>query len=103
MRVIFAAILSVVFSCPSFALSISSEVEGAFRFFKYNSDFELQRLAYKDFQNRHGGEKPSILQLDEMLADREWWYGDVNQKTAAWYGYASPQTPIKMLEAWRSR
>jgi hypothetical protein len=88
MRFIFAAVFSILFISPSSAISISTEVEGSFRFFKYNSDFELQRLAYRDFQDRHGGAKPSILQLDEMLVDYDWWHGHVSQKTAGWYGWS---------------
>jgi hypothetical protein len=103
MRLILAVMISIISIHSSFALAISSEVERGFRFFKYNSDFEFQRLAYKDFQSKHGGQKPSILQLDEMLADVHWWYTDVSQKTAAWYGHANPLRPIKILEAWRAK
>ena len=103
MRFIVAAILSAIWISPGFALSISAEVERGFRFFKYNSDFELQRLAYRDFQDKHGGQKPSILQLDEVLADFGWWYSDVSPKAAAWYGHSSPLRPIKLLEIWRQR
>jgi hypothetical protein len=101
MRFFLAVFLSLVGTFPSFALSISAEVERGFRYFKFNSDFEFQRLAYKDFQNKHGGQKPTILQLDEMLADLNWWYGVVHTKTAAWYGHTDALTPIKLLEAWR--
>jgi hypothetical protein len=68
MRLVLAAIVSVVLTAPSFALSISSEVERGFRFFKFNSDFELHRLAYKEFQNTHGGDKPSVVQIDDFCS-----------------------------------
>ncbi|MBV9560646.1 MAG: hypothetical protein JOY90_09315 [Bradyrhizobium sp.] len=83
------------------ALSISTEVERGFRFFKYNSDFELQRLAYKDFQNSHGGEKPTIAQLDELLANVHWWFNPVHARTAAWYGHSNAVRPIQLLADWR--
>ena len=85
------------------ALSISTEVERGFRFFKYNSDFELHRLAYRDFQNTHGGQKPSIHELDALLGNKAWWEKSVHTKTAAWYGYREALSPLVMLEQWRKR
>jgi len=103
MRLVLAALVSIVLTTPSLALSISSEVERGFRFFKFNSDFELHRLAYKEFQSTHGGDKPSVLQIDRMLADLDWWYQGVSMKTAAWYGHSQAIQPIKLLESWRQR
>jgi hypothetical protein len=100
---VLAAIVSVVLTTPGLALSISSEIERGFRFFKFNSDFELHRLAYKEFQNTHGGERPSVAQIDEILADLGWWYRDVSDKTAAWYGHNQAIQPIKLLQSWRQQ
>jgi len=96
-------IVSVALTTPSLALSISSEVERGFRFFKFNSDFELHRLAYKEYQNTHGGEKPGVVQIDALLADLDWWYRGVSAKTAAWYGHSQAIQPIRLVESWRQR
>jgi hypothetical protein len=103
MKYVLAAVLTFATIASSFAISISSEVERGFRYFKYNSDFELQRLVFKSFQNTHGGQKPSIYQIDEMLGSIDWWYNPMDQKTAAWYGHNQAPRPIDLLEEWRKQ
>ncbi len=101
MKLFIAALLNLLLVSPSFALSISSEVENGFRYFKYSSDFAFQRLAYRDYQEKHSGQNPTILQLDEMLGDLDWWDHGVGPKTAAWYGHDGSVKPIDFLRKWR--
>lgn len=103
MRYLLGVVASLVGICPCFALSISAEVERGFRYFKYNSDFELHRLAYREFQERNAGRKPTIHELDEVLADLEWWYRPVSAKTAAWYGHSDDVKPVRLLQQWRKQ
>ena len=103
MRLLIAGLVTVFTVAPSFALSISWEIERGFRFFKYNSDFELHRLAYKDYQERHSNEKPTPLQLDTLLADPNWWSRTLGPRTAAWYGSTVGVDPLDLLLRWRKR
>lgn len=81
--------------------TISWELERGFRFFKYNSDFEFQRLAFRHFQETHEGKIPDVAQLDAMLNNLGWQYRAVPPKLAAWYGHTSAITPINLLREWR--
>ena len=98
----FSAILVVSGSAASAQqTTISWELERGFRFFKYNSDFEFQRLAYRDFQASHLGKAPDVIQLDSMLNDLDWQDHDIPAKLAAWYGHAGAVSPIDLLREWR--
>jgi hypothetical protein len=103
MRFLLAIALCALVHHSAFALSISAETDRGFRFFKFNSDFELQRLAYRDYREKHGGQRPTIMQLDTMLNDLNWWYRDLSTKTSAWYGHRNPVQPIVLLAQWRAR
>lgn len=103
MRLLIVAVVTVFTITPSFALTISWEIERGFRFFKYNSDFELHRLAFKDYQERHANEKPTPRQLDTLLSDPHWWSHALGPRTAAWYGHAANVAPLNLLLQWRKR
>ena len=84
------------------AASIAWELERGFRFFKFNSDFEFQRLASRDFQAKNSNKQPTIVEVDALLDNRDWWDEFVDPKLAAWYGHASPVTPLDLLREWRA-
>jgi hypothetical protein len=83
------------------SVSVSWELERGFRFFKYGSDFQFQHLAVMDFQAKHDKRLPTVEELDEMLADLNWWYTPVDGKVGKWFGYGSPIKPIELLREWR--
>src|SRR5882757_5442479 len=103
MRSLIVAVLCIFTTAPGFALSISWEIERGFRFFKYNSDFELQRLAYRDYQEKHSNGKPTPVQLDTALSDPGWWSRSLGPRTSAWYGHATNVKPLEPLREWRQR
>jgi hypothetical protein len=81
-------------------LSISSEAERGFRFFKFNSDFEFQRLAYRDYRERTST-SPTVAQLDGLISDPDWWDKPLGPKTAAWYGVKDSINPKRLVRRWR--
>src|SRR5262245_37771489 len=103
MRLLLAIAFSALVHHSAFALSISAETDRGFRFFKFNSDLELQRLAYRDYREKHGGQRPTIMQLDTMLSDLDWWYARLSAKTSAWYGHRNEVQPIVLLGEWRAQ
>jgi hypothetical protein len=103
MRLLLAIALSALVHHSAFALSISAETDRGFRFFKFNSDFELHRLAYRDYREKHAGQRPTIVQLDTMLSDLNWWYANLSANTSTWYGHRNPVQPIVLLGEWRAQ
>lgn len=99
---LFAFLLALFFAVPCHArdISIHWELERGFRFFRFNSDFELQRLGFRTFHAKHL-RSPTVVELDAMLNDLNWWYTPVEPKIAAWYGQEGAVTPLTLLKNWR--
>ena len=59
-------VVSSIFMAPGVStvnaqsVSVSWELERGFRFFKYGSDFQYQRLAVMDFQAKHDKRLPAV-------------------------------------------
>lgn len=105
MRILLAFVLLVFSIAPSFAISVSWEIERGFRYFKYNSDFEFHRLAWRDYREKHPtpAKPPTVLQLDELISNPDWWSIDLGPKTAAWYGHSGSIDPVHLIREWRKR
>jgi hypothetical protein len=85
-------------------LQISWEIERGLRYFRYPSDFEFQRLAYKDFKTKHGGKEPTIEELDAKLNDYDWWSKpEISPDVLKWYGVMHPLRSEQVLKQWRAK
>jgi hypothetical protein len=102
LALLFMVVAAGVCSAAADPLEIDWQLQRGFRYFKNNSDFEFQRLAYSDFMTKHGGIPPTIEQLDAQLNDWNWWFvDDINPTVASWYGNTAARHPIDLLRSWR--
>jgi hypothetical protein len=80
---------------------IAWEVVHPFRFFKYDSDFEIHRLAYEDLKSRTPPHTPTILEMDGLLNRPGWWDQELKAEIIARYENPSLNSPRKILAALR--
>lgn len=83
---------------------IAWEVVHPFRFFKYESDFEIHRLAYEDLKSRAlpAAPAPTILEMDRLLNNAGWWDEELKPAIVARYENPSLNTPRRILTALRN-
>src|ERR1700675_195880 len=72
---------------------IAWEVVHPFRFFKYDSDFEIHRLAYEDLKSRTPSGTPTILEMDGLLNRPGWWEQELKPEIIARYENPSLNSP----------
>lgn len=82
---------------------IEWEVVHPFRFFKYESDFEIHRLAYEDLKSRSApaAPTPTILEMDRLLNNAGWWDEELKPEIVVRYEDPSLNTPRRILTALR--
>jgi hypothetical protein len=81
---------------------IEWEVKQPFRFFKYRSDFEIHRWAYEFLKAQKPNVEPSVLDIEHLLSDPDWWSKPLPINITKRFQQASTITAKDLLTALRA-
>jgi hypothetical protein len=104
-----ALLLTFCLICTNvFAGDLHWEIERNFRYFLFNSDVALQRVAFDLFAGEHG-RWPDLGELERFLNDPGFWGKPLSSAVAArntWpkaWGSPNLKTPYDLISDWRRR
>jgi hypothetical protein len=81
---------------------IEWEVKQPFRFLKYRSDFEIHRWALEFLKAQKPNVEPSVLDIEHVLSDPDWWSNPLPISITKRFQRASTTTAKDLLAALRA-
>jgi hypothetical protein len=100
--IVLAVTISLEVSAAFCDDQIEWEVKQPFRFFKYRSDFEIHRWAFEFLKAQKPDGEPSILDLEHLLSDPDWWSKPLPTSITKRFRRASTTTAKDLLTALRA-